>query len=647
MAYISVTLPDGSLRQLEEGSSLRDVAKDISSSLLKVAIAGKINGRDADLCDPVYEGDSIEIITSKTQEGLDIIRHSTAHLMAMAIQDLFPGTQITIGPVVGEQFYYDIYPKKGVQITPESFPKIEDKMSQIQKMNIDIKKKIVSRPEAIKHFETLGEDFKVEIVKDIPEGEDIKIYSIGDWGDLCRGPHVPSTGMLKAFKLMSLAGAYWKGDKDNPQLTRIYGTAWANEKELKNYLKMLEEAKKRDHTVLGKKLELYTILGDVAPGAPFFLPKGAKIYTLLVNYMREKYEKYGFKEIYTPQVMNVDIWKNSGHYDNYKDDMYLFKDGETEFGIKPMSCPGHVKLFMSSHKSYRDLPLRYAEFGSCHRSELSGTLHGLTRVRRFTQDDGHIFCSLDQVPEEITSALRFVNEVYKEFGFEEVFYALSTRPEARMGDDSVWDKAESALENALKSENLNYTLKPGDGAFYGPKIDFDIKDAIGRRHQCATIQLDFQMPERLKANYQCSNNSYDTPIMIHRAIFGSIERFLGLLIEHFAGHFPIGLSPVQASIITINEAHKDYAESIYQDLKSKGLRVERNFQNDKLGAKIRHAQISYIPYMIIIGDKELETKTLTVRYRDGKNMEPMTKEDFFLLIKNKSQPFWGKDVNQT
>ncbi|RDB36552.1 MAG: threonine--tRNA ligase [Spirobacillus cienkowskii] len=647
MSEINIYLPDGSSRVMPASATVFDVAKSISSGLAKAAIVGRVDGVLVDLDFPLKNGVKVEILTDRTSEGLEVIRHSTVHVMAMAIQDLFPGTQITIGPVVENQFYYDIYPKEGVKIGTNDFPIIEKKMQEIIAQNISFIKRIVSREEAIAHFNGLGETFKVEIVKDLPEDSEIKIYAIAHWDDLCRGPHVSATGKLGAFKLMSVAGAYWRANKDNAQLVRIYGTAWANKKDLDAYLHMLEEAKKRDHVLLGRQLNLFTLMSDIAPGAAFFFPNGAKLFTLLQNYIRVKWAKFGFEEIQSPQVMNVNLWKVSGHYEKYRDDMYIFKDDHNEeFGIKPMSCPGHVRMFMVGQKSYRDLPLRYGEFGVVHRNELSGTLHGLTRVRRITQDDGHIFCMLNQVQTEIMAALQFVKEAYAELGFHEVIYMLSTRPENRMGAEDVWDVAETALEQALKASGVQFQINPGDGAFYGPKIDFKVKDAIGRMHQCATIQLDFQMPTRFGISYQTSNNSQETPVMIHRAVLGSVERFMGIFIEHFAGHFPIGLAPVQCRIVTVTESHEDYARKVKNFLKEHGVRIESDFSNDKLGAKIRDAQLLKIPYMLVIGDKEVQTSTLTARYRDGKNLAPMSPEEFLAYVKAESGVFWGLDTNQ-
>lgn len=647
MSHILIFLPDGSSRTFSRGATVLDVAKSISPGLAKNAMAGKVDGVLVDLDFALKEGVKVEILTDRSIESLEIIRHSTVHVMAMAIQELFPGTQITIGPVVENQFYYDIFPKEGIKIGINDFPLIEKKMQEIIAQDIPFTRRVVSKEAAISHYSALGEKFKVEIINSLPEDAEIKIYAIADWDDLCRGPHVPSTGKLGAFKLMSVAGAYWRGNKDNEQLVRVYGTAWANKKDLDSYLNMLEEAKKRDHVVLGKQLNLFALMSDIAPGAAFFFPHGAKIFTLLQNYIRVKWQKFGFQEIQSPQVMNVNLWKVSGHYEKYRDDMYIFKDDHNEeFGIKPMSCPGHVRMFMIGQKSYRDLPLRYGEFGIVHRNELSGTLHGLTRVRRITQDDGHIFCTLSQVQSEIISALRFVQEAYADLGFNEVFYMLSTRPENRMGAEEIWDIAEKALEESLKTSGVCYQVNSGDGAFYGPKIDFKVKDAIGRMHQCATIQLDFQMPARFGISYQAANNTQETPVMIHRAVLGSVERFMGIFIEHCAGHFPVGLAPVQCRVITVTESQEEYAHKVTEFLKINGVRVEKDFSNEKLGAKIRDAQLLKIPYMIVIGDKEVQTNTLTARYRDGKNLAPMTPEDFFSFIKSESGVFWGLDTNQ-
>lgn len=645
-SQVNVFLPDGSTRSLSSPCTLADVALNIGPGLAKSAVAGKIDGRLCDLGSELKGGEKIELVVGNSPTGLEVIRHTTAHLMAMAIQEVFPGTQITIGPVVENQFYYDVKPPEGVKISSNDFEAIEKKMTEIVAKDFRVVQRIVSRSEAVSHFQKIGEKFKAEIAADIPEGEDIKIYEMGGWGDLCRGPHVPNTGKLGAFKLMSIAGAYWRANKDNDQLTRIYGTAWANKKDLDAYIHMLEEAKKRDHVVLGKQLELFTLIPESAVGAPFFLPNGAKLFVLLQNYIRRKQAEFGFKEIHTPQVMNVDLWKMSGHYDNYRENMFFTQVDEQQYAIKPMSCPAHVKVFQNGLRSYRELPMRYCEFGVVHRNELSGTLHGLTRVRRITQDDGHIFCTPAQIQMEMKLALRFVREAYSDLTFEEVRFYLSTRPEKRVGAEELWDTAETALVEALKSEGIDYILNPGDGAFYGPKIDIKVKDAIGRFHQCATIQLDFQTAGRLGASYVSAANKPEVPVMIHRAVLGSVERFMGVFIEHTAGHFPLGLCPLQARIVTVKESCVEWGEQVRAQLFAAGVRVDTDFGNDTLSAKVREAQVSKIPYMLVIGDKEVENRTLTPRYRDGKNREAMTPKDFVALVKEESGVFWGVDVNQ-
>ncbi len=645
-SQVSVSLPDGSTRTLPSPCTLADVAANIGPGLARNAVAGKINGQLTDLSTELKGGEKIEIVVANSQDGLEIIRHSTAHLMAMAIQDVFPGTQITIGPVVENQFYYDVKPPEGVKISSNDFENIEKKMQEIVAKDFKVMPKVVSRDDATQHFLKIGEKFKAEIVQDIPADQAIKIYEMGGWGDLCRGPHVPSTGKLGAFKLMSIAGAYWRANKDNDQLTRIYGTAWANKKDLDAYLHMLEEAKKRDHVLLGKQLELFTLIPESAVGAPFFLPNGAKLFVLLQNYIRRKQAEFGFREIHTPQVMNVDLWKMSGHYDNYRENMFFTQVDEQQYAIKPMSCPAHVKVFQTGLRSYRELPLRYAEFGVVHRNELSGTVHGLTRVRRITQDDGHIFCTPEQIQHEMKLALRFVREAYRDLTFDEVKFYLSTRPEKRVGAEELWDTAENALVEALKGEGIDYILNPGDGAFYGPKIDIKVKDAIGRFHQCATIQLDFQTAGRLGASYISAANKHEVPVMIHRAVLGSVERFMGVFIEHTAGHFPLGLTPIQARIVTVKESCVEWGEQVRQQLFAAGIRVDTDFSNDTLSAKVREAQVSKIPYMLVIGDKEVENRTLTPRYRDGKNREAMSPQAFAALVKEECGVFWGIDVNQ-
>lgn len=649
-SHVNVQLPDGSSRSFPALATVATLAASIGPGLARSAVGGKIDGKIVDLSTPLPDGSRVEILTGTSAEGLEILRHSTAHVLAMAVQQVFPGTQITFGPVVENSFYYDVKPPENVKISSNDFAALEKKMAEICSADYPVLRRVVTREEGVEYFTRQGEKFKVEIVNALPANEEIKIYEIDTgtekWGDLCRGPHVPSTGKLGAFKLMSVAGAYWRANKDNDQLTRIYGTAWANKKDLDSYLHMLEEAKKRDHVVLGRQLELFMLLPEVAVGAPFFLPNGSKLYSLLQNYMRKKQLQFGFKEIQTPQLMNVDLWKKSGHYENYKENMYFTKIDEQDYALKPMSCPAHVKVFQQGLRSYRELPLRLAEFGVVHRHELSGAVHGLTRVRRFTQDDGHIFCSIEQVHQEMRSALRMILECYNDLTFTEIKFYLSTRPEKRIGAEEIWDKSETALAEALAAEKIEYILNPDDGAFYGPKIDVKVRDALGRWHQCATIQLDFSTPGAFKAAYISSSNQEETPVMIHRAVLGSVERFIGVFIEHTAGHFPIGLSPVQARVISVGENQAEYCLQLEQTLASKGIRVESDVSSNKLSYKIREAQMKKIPYMLVVGDKELEQRQVTPRYWDGKNLEAMSSDKFYELIKEQSGVFWGLDQNQ-
>ena len=647
MGQISVELPDASTRSLEAPATILDLAQNIGPGLAKAALAGKINGNLADLDAELSEGDKVEILTPKQPEGLEIMRHSCAHVLAMAVQEVFPGTQITIGPVIGDQFYYDVAPKEEVKITVDDFPKIEAKMQEIAKRKLKVDRKVVSRDEAVDHFQNLGEVYKVEIVKDIPEDQDIKIYGMGDWGDLCRGPHVPTTGHIGSFKLMSISGAYWRADANNAQLVRIYGTTWPDKKSLKQYLHMLEEAKKRDHTVLGKQLSLFTMFSDVAVGAPSYLPDGAKLFNLLKSYVASKNEDYGFTEVHTPQIMDVSLWETSGHYEHYRENMYFVNSDDRTYAVKPMNCPGHVMIYGQGKHSYRELPIRYSEFGVVHRHELHGAVRGLTRVRRFTQDDAHSFITPEQINDELMHIIKLVKETYADLQFDEgMMVYLSTRPEKRTGAEELWDEAEQALERALKEAELPYEINPGDGAFYGPKIDFNVRDSIGRYHQTATVQLDFQMPARFDLGYVTSENKTATPVMIHRAVLGSLDRFIGLYIEHFAGHFPIGLSPKQARIITVNESTVEYGKEVERQLLDAGVRVEADYSYEKLGYKIRQAQMLKRPYMLIIGNKEAESKTVAPRFHDGKNLDPLSIDDFIALVKKESGVFWGLERNQ-
>ena len=604
---------------------MADVAASIGKGLAKAAIAGKVNGKVVDVYTPVPDDAKIEIVTPKSEAGLDTIRHSTAHLMAMAVQELFPGTQVTIGPVIENGFFYDFGTDR--PFSDDDLRLIEEKMSEIVKRDLPVRREELSRDEAIATFEKLGEKYKVEIIKGIPGDEPLSVYRQGEWFDLCRGPHVPSTGRLGAFKLTSVAGAYWRGDERNAMLQRIYGTAWADKEELAAYLKRIEEAQARDHRKLGKELKLFTF-NHFAPSMPIFLPKGASIYNTLVDFVRAFYARDGYSEVVTPLVWDTEIFKISGHYDNYRDNMFFSEVDEREYGVKPMNCPGHTQIFAMERRSYRDLPIRYADFARLHRYERSGVTHGLVRVRSFAQDDAHLFVTPDQIEPEIDRELRLIKEMYDIFDFKDVRIALSTRPEKRLGDDAMWDAAETALENALKKNGVEYHINPGEGAFYGPKLEFQVTDAIGRPWQLGTVQLDYAMPERFQLRYIGADNGEHQPVMIHRAILGSIERFIGIIIEHFAGAFPLWLAPVQASVLPLSEKFLDYGRETAAKLRAAGLRVETDEANEKLGAKIRDAQMKKIPYMLVVGEKEVAGGTVSVRKRSGGDQASMSIDEF-------------------
>jgi threonyl-tRNA synthetase len=622
---MQVELPDGSKREVPEGATLADVAASIGRGLAKAAIAGKINGKVVDVYAPVPDNAKIEIVTPKSEAGLDTIRHSTAHLMAMAVQELFPGTQVTIGPVIENGFFYDFGTDR--PFSDDDLRRIEETMAEIVKRDLPVRREVLSRDEAIATFDKLGEKYKVEIIKSIPGDEPLTVYHQGDWFDLCRGPHVPSTGRLGAFKLTSVAGAYWRGDERNAMLQRIYGTAWADKDELASYLKRVEEAKARDHRKLGRELELFTF-SHFAPSMPIFLPKGATIYNALVDFVRSFYLRDGYSEVVTPLIWDTEIFKISGHYDNYRDNMFFSEVDEREYGMKPMNCPGHTQIFAMERRSYRDLPIRYADFARLHRYERSGVTHGLVRVRSFAQDDAHLFVMPDQIEHEIDRELRLIREIYDIFDFKEVRIALSTRPEKRLGDDAMWDAAESALENALKKNGVDYHINPGEGAFYGPKLEFQVTDAIGRPWQLGTIQLDYALPERFQLRYIGADNGEHQPVMIHRAILGSIERFIGIIIEHFAGAFPLWLAPVQAAVLPLSEKFLDYGRETAEKIRAAGLRVIADESNEKLGAKIRDAQLKKIPYMLVVGEKEVAAGTVSVRKRTGGEQVSMSVGDF-------------------
>ena len=624
----NITLPDGSVKKYNQAVSIADVAKDIGEGLARAALAGKIQNQLVDLSYEIAEDTKLSIITSKSPESLDVIRHSAAHLLAQAVKNIFPDAQVTIGPVIEDGFYYDFSYKR--PFTPEDLVRIEKKMSELAKQNIEINRKVMQRQAAIDYFDSIGEKYKSEIISSIPEGEEVSLYEQGDFTDLCRGPHVPSTGKLKVFKLMKLAGAYWRGDSKNEMLQRIYGTAWNNKDELKDYLTRLEEADKRDHRKLGKLLNLFH-MQDTSPGMVFWHAKGWSIWLETENYLRQKFLDYGYEEIKTPTVLDKELWKSSGHWDNYHENMFTTASENREYAVKPMNCPGHVQIFNNSLHSYRDLPLRLAEFGSCHRNEPSGALHGLLRVRGFTQDDAHIFCTEEQIKSEVKDFSKMLYEVYADFGFDNVLVMLSTRPEKRVGTDDIWEKAELALEEALKETGIKYTLQEGEGAFYGPKIEYSLKDSLGRIWQCGTIQLDFNLPERLGAEYISEDNSRKNPVMLHRAIVGSMERFIGILIEHYAGFMPLWLSPIQVIVLNIADAHSGYANEVTESLKRNNIRCKSDLRNEKITYKIREHSIQRVPYILVVGDREKENNQVSVRNQKGEDLGSMTLD---ALVKN-------------
>ncbi len=619
-----VTLPDGSSRQFDSAVSIYEVAADIGPGLAKAALAGKIGDQLLDTSYVIDRDVQLAIITERDAEGLDIIRHSAAHLMAQAVKSLFPTAQVTIGPVIEDGFFYDFAYEES--FTPEDLVAIEKKMAELVKANYSIERSIKSRDEAVAFFQGMGEDYKAEIIESIPANEDLSLYQQGDFIDLCRGPHVPSTGKIKAFKLMKLAGAYWRGDSNNEMLQRIYGTAWTNKKELKAYLFRLEEAEKRDHRKLGKKLDLFH-MQEEAPGMVFWHDKGWIIYQEVEQYVRKVLKQNNYQEVRTPQVVDRSLWEKSGHWDKFGTMMFTTSSENRDYAVKPMNCPCHIQIFNTGLKSYRDLPLRMAEFGSCHRNEPSGTLHGLMRVRNFVQDDAHIFCTEDQIQSEISAFIDLLFAVYKDFGFTEVLVKLSTRPEERVGSDEVWDKAEAALEASLNSKKLAWELQPGEGAFYGPKIEFSLKDCLGRVWQCGTAQVDFSMPGRLDAHYIDEQGDKKIPVMIHRAILGSLERFIGILIEEYAGKMPLWLSPVQAIVMGITDKQADYVSNFVSTLQTAGLRVESDLRNEKIGFKIREHTLARVPYILVAGDREIENNSVSVRTRDGKDLGTMSADE--------------------
>jgi threonyl-tRNA synthetase len=626
---VTITLPDGNKRSFDTSVTVLQVAASIGPGLAKAALAGKVNGTEVDTSYLLETDAQLSILTARDPEGLSIIRHSCAHLMANAVKNLYPSAQVTIGPVIENGFYYDFAYER--PFTPEDLDAIEKEMERLTAVDLQVERSLMSRADASAMFHSMGEKYKVEIIESIPSAEGLSFYRQGDFVDLCRGPHIPSTGHIKAFKLMSVAGAYWRGNSNNATLQRIYGTAWADKKSLKEYLFLLEEAERRDHRKIGKKLDLFHFQEE-APGMAFWHPKGWKIYQIIKRYMQELLEANNYLEINTPQLVDFSLWEKSGHADKFADQMFNVESDSRLYAIKPMNCPCHIQVFNQGLKSYRELPLRLAEFGSCHRYEPSGSMHGLMRVRSFTQDDGHIFCAENQIQTEVADFIKLVYDVYKDFGFNEVILRLSTRPAKRVGSEESWDRAEAALQVALDNTGRVWQLLPGEGAFYGPKIEFALKDCMGREQQCGTIQVDFSMPARLGAQYVGEDNNRHTPVMLHRAIFGSFERFIGILIEHYEGSFPVWLAPTQVIVLNITDRQADYCGNVVKSLQNKGFRVDADLRNEKIGFKIREHTIQRIPYLLVAGDKEVEANTLAVRDRSGKDLGVMTLDAFSALL---------------
>jgi threonyl-tRNA synthetase len=622
---LEITLPDGSKRPFDHPVTVQEVAGSIGAGLAKATLAGKVDGKLVDAGFTIEHDASLQIVTDKSPEALEILRHSTAHLMGQAVQRLFPGAQVTIGPVIDNGFFYDFAYER--PFTPDDLPKIEAEMHKLVAEQLPVTRSVKSRDEAVAFFRGLGESYKAEIIEGIPADQDLSLYSQGEFTDLCRGPHVPNTGKLHSFKLMKVAGAYWRGDSNNAMLSRIYGTAWLNDKDLKAYLYQLEEAEKRDHRKIGKQLDLFH-QQEESPGMVFWHPNGWAIWQQVEQYMRGVYRASGYQEVRCPMVLDVSLWKKSGHWDNYKENMFFTESEKHTFALRPMNCPGHVQIFNEGLRSYRDLPLRYGEFGGCHRNEPSGALHGIMRVRAFTQDDGHIFCTPAQIESEVTAFHRQAMQVYADFGFDKIEVALALRPEQRIGDDGVWDRAEAALRGALAAAGVTWTELPGEGAFYGPKIEYHMKDSIGRDWQVGTMQVDFMMPERLGAEYVDEHSQKKHPVMLHRAIVGSMERFIGILIEHHAGLLPAWLAPVQAVVFNITDAQADYVREVAQTLVDKGFRVQSDLRNEKVGYKIREHTMQKVPYLLVVGDREKETRTVSVRTRSGEDLGSMKLADF-------------------
>ncbi|MBL8279995.1 MAG: threonine--tRNA ligase [Pelomonas sp.] len=622
---ISIQLPDGSRREYPAPLTVGDVAASIGTGLAKAALGGKVDGKLVDLSHVIDKDASLAIVTDKDADGLDLIRHSTAHLLAYAVKELYPDAQVTIGPVIDNGFYYDFSYKR--PFTPEDLAAIEAKMNELAKKDEKVVRRVLPRDEAVAHFKALGEHYKAEIIGSIPAGEDVSLYAEGKFEDLCRGPHVPSTGKLKHFKLMKVAGAYWRGDHRNEMLQRVYGTAWASKDDLQKYLTLLEEAEKRDHRKLGRELDLFHI-DEHAPGVVFWHPKGWTVWQEVEQYMRRVYRDNGYLEVKGPQILDKGLWEKTGHWDKYRENMFTTESEKREYALKPMNCPGHILIFKQGVKSYRDLPLRYGEFGQCHRNEPSGGLHGIMRVRGFTQDDGHIFCTEDQIQGEVTAFTTLLQKVYKDFGFSDIIYKLSTRPEKRIGTEESWDKAEAALAEGLKASGCDFTYLPGEGAFYGPKIEYTLKDALGREWQCGTIQVDPNLPERLDADFVDEHGEHKRPLMLHRAIVGSLERFIGILIEQHAGALPTWLAPTQVVVANITDAQADYVSEIVKSLQKQGLRASADLRNEKITYKIRQHSMQKLPYILVVGDKEKANGSVAVRARGNQDLGVMPLQDF-------------------
>jgi len=625
-----VRLPDGSERKFEQPVTVAEVAASIGAGLARAALAGKVDGKLVDTSFLIEQDADLAIVTERDPEGLEVIRHSAAHLLAQAAKQLFPEAQVTIGPVIEDGFYYDFSYKR--PFTPEDLAAIEARMAELAKRDLKVERRVVERAEAIRYFNDLGEHYKAQIIESIPGEQEVSLYSQGEFTDLCRGPHVPSTGKIKVFKLMKLAGAYWRGDSKNEMLQRVYGTAWARKEDQDAYLHRLEEAEKRDHRKLGKLLDLFHTQEE-APGMVFWHPNGWTVWQVVEQYMRRVFRDNGYQEIRTPQVMDRTLWERSGHWEMYAENMFTTHSESRDFAVKPMNCPGHIQVFNQGLKSYRDLPLRLAEFGSCHRNEPSGALHGIMRVRGFTQDDAHIFCTEAQIQGEVAAFIDLLQKVYADFGFREVLVKLSTRPAKRVGSDEAWDKAEASLETALKLKGLEWEVQPGEGAFYGPKVEFSLKDSLGRVWQCGTVQLDFSLPSRLDASYIAEDNSRQVPVMLHRAILGSLERFIGILIEHYAGAFPLWLAPVQLVVMNITDHQADYARGVAEELRKNGLRVQIDLRNEKINYKIREHSLQKLPYQIIVGDKEMAAQMVAVRTRSGEDLGQMPLDTLIARLK--------------